>query len=338
MPTASPDHTPGRTDLGVVVIGRNEGDRLRVCLASAAAHCRRAVYVDSGSTDGSVALARGFGAEVVELDLRVPFTAARARNEGWRKLAALYPELRYVQFVDGDCELAAGWLATASQHLDRHPRLAAVCGRRRERHPDASVYNRLCDVEWDTPPGPALACGGDALMRIEALRAVGGFDDALIAGEEPELCFRLRARDWGIERLPVEMTMHDAAMRSWRQWWRRSYRAGHAYAQGAHLHGASPERYYRAEVRSILAWGLGLPVAAAAAAVWHPLAALLLLAYPAQWWRLRRRYLATGCIPARDCGPYALSCVAGKFANLAGVVDFHSHRLRGRTRGLIEYK
>jgi GT2 family glycosyltransferase len=338
MPTAPPDPTSGRADLGVVAIGRNEGERLRACLASAAAHCRRAVYVDSGSTDGSVALARACGAEVVELDLRVPFTAAHARNQGWRKLASLHPELRYVQFVDGDCELDAGWLATASRHLDAHPRLAVVCGRRRERDPDASVYNRLCDVEWDTPSGPALACGGDALMRIEALREVDGFDDALIAGEEPELCFRLRARDWGIERLPVEMTRHDAAMQSWRQWWRRCHRAGHAFANGAHLHRASPERYYRAEVRSILLWGLGLPAAAVAAAALHPLGALLLLAYPAQWWRLTRRHRAAGRIPPRDCGLYALSCLVGKFANLVGVVDFHYHRLRGRTRGLIEYK
>src|SRR5947207_307333 len=60
--------------LGVVVIGRNEGDRLRTCLSAVAGRNLPVVYVDSGSTDGSVATARGLGADVVALDLTTPFT------------------------------------------------------------------------------------------------------------------------------------------------------------------------------------------------------------------------------------------------------------------------
>ena len=256
-----------RRDVGVVAIGRNEGERLRRCLASLAGTVTRIVYVDSGSTDGSVEMARGLGAEVVELDRAVPFTAARARNAGLARLVQVAPDLSLVQFVDGDCEVAAGWIDAAMGSLREQPAVAVVCGRRRERDPGASPFNRLCDMEWDTPLGFADACGGDALMRVEPVRAAGGYDESLIAGEEPDLCLRLRRGGWRILRIDAEMTLHDAAMTRVRQWWRRTMRGGYAYAEGAARHGGGPERYWVREVRSNWLWGLALPVGALALAV-----------------------------------------------------------------------
>src|SRR3954469_23114936 len=123
---------------GVVAIGRNEGERLRVCLESALRASAHVVYVDSGSTDGSVAMARQLGAHVVELDMSTPFTAARARNAGVVKLIEIVPDVEFVQFVDGDCEIVDGWLARALSECCANPQAAVVCGRRRERFPDAS--------------------------------------------------------------------------------------------------------------------------------------------------------------------------------------------------------
>ncbi len=184
-----------------------------------------------------------------------PFTAARARNAGLARLSGD----GFVQLVDGDCELRPGWVAAALAAMAAHPRAVVVCGRRRERHPEASVWNRLCDREWDTPVGPALACGGDALMRLPALRAAGGFREDLIAGEEPELCLRLRRAGGEVWRIDAEMTLHDAAMTRFGQWWRRSRRAGHAFAEGAALHGAGPDRHWVAETRRALIWGRASP-------------------------------------------------------------------------------
>ena len=198
--------------LGVVAIGRNEGERLRRCLSSVLPLVPATVYVDSGSTDGSNHMAVELGADVVDLDMTRPFTAARARNEGLRKLLLRHPDIAFVQFVDGDCEIVPGWLEAARDYLQDHPKHAVVCGRRRERHPDRSVYNRLCDEEWNTPVGDALSCGGDAMMRAPALQAVGGYRESMIAGEEPELCVRLRQAGWRIHRLDREMTLHDAAI------------------------------------------------------------------------------------------------------------------------------
>ncbi|RYI23340.1 MAG: glycosyltransferase, partial [Acetobacteraceae bacterium] len=218
---------PGR--VGAVIIGRNEGARLIACLASFPIWVRPLVYVDSGSTDGSAEAARAAGADVVALDMALPFTAARARNEGFARLRELgTPEL--VQFVDGDCKVQQGWVEAAVEFLDARPKVGVVCGRRREIRPELSVFNRLCDGEWDTPVGEAKACGGDALMRVKAVAEVGGYDAGLIAGEEPELCVRLRRAGWTVWRIDREMTLHDAAMTRMSQWWKRTRRGGHAFA------------------------------------------------------------------------------------------------------------
>ncbi|MBA4017137.1 MAG: glycosyl transferase [Pirellula sp.] len=324
--------------IGVVAIGRNEGERLRACLESVVGQVGAVVYVDSGSTDESVAMARSLGAEVVRLDLTRPFTAARARNAGLATLRSIAPGIEYVQFVDGDCEIRDGWLATALAALHSDERLAVVCGRRRERRPEASIYNRLCDLEWDTPVGEAKACGGDALMRAAALTEVVGYNESLIAGEEPELCVRLRARDWKVRRLAAEMTWHDAAMTRFGQWWRRTVRAGHAFAEGAALHGAPPERHWTREARSNWLWGLLLPTAAIAFA-WptHGASLLLFAGYLLLGWRVARYCLRRG-YTLRDALLYSLFTVVGKFPAVIGQLQFHTNHWRGRRTRLIEYK
>ncbi|MDX1297215.1 MAG: glycosyltransferase family 2 protein [Pseudomonas sp.] len=323
------------TGIGVVVIGRNEGERLERCLASLLGTADKVVYVDSGSTDGSVQMAQGLGVEIVALDMALPFTAARARNEGFRCLQRQLPEIGYVQFVDGDCEVAVGWLAKAQAFLHEHPAVAVVCGRRRERFPQRSIYNRLCDLEWDTPIGEAKACGGDALMRADAFAAEAGYRADLIAGEEPELCVRLRAAGWKVWRLDVEMTLHDAAMTRFGQWWQRTLRGGHAFAEGAFLHGASPERHWLRESRRAWLWGLGIPVAVVlSCSLFGWLGLFLLLVYPLQVVRLA----LMGERSVRENWLPALFLVLGKFPEMFGQVKFLLSRVGAGKTALIEYK
>jgi glycosyltransferase involved in cell wall biosynthesis len=330
--------------IGAVVIGRNEGARLIRCLESLRDRVDRIVYVDSGSTDGSLDAAAARGVDVVALDMAEPFTAARARNAGVEALERSGPAPNYVQFVDGDCEIEPDWIAAARTHLDAASDAAAVCGRRRERFPDASVYNLLCDMEWNTPVGRANACGGDSLMRVEAFRAVGGFDPTLIAGEEPELCFRLRRAGWTVWRLDAPMTLHDAAMTRFGQWWRRAIRGGWAYAEGATLHGASAERYNRRALRSVLVWGLAAPAAiiatvvgAAAAPSLAVVSALGFAAYPAMALRIARGRQRAGD-PWRAALLYGAFVMLGKIPQAIGALRYFRLRRTGGRARLIEYK
>jgi GT2 family glycosyltransferase len=325
--------------IGLVIIGRNEGERLRRCLESSLGHAAHAVYVDSGSTDGSVELARSLGVDVVQLDTTIPFTAARARNSGTRRLLEIAPEIPYVQFVDGDCEINANWWEAAVNRLETRHELAAVCGRRRERIPELSAYNRMCDLEWNTPIGDALECGGDSMMRVEYFQAVQGFNDSLIAGEEPELCLRLRDKGWKIERIDAEMTLHDAAMTHFSQWWRREKRTGYAFAEGAALFGNTPERFRVRNARRNWFWGLLLPLLAIIPA-WYTrgLSLILIGAYPVQWFRLYRFCRGRKEYTSSDARLYTNLCLLAKFPQMAGQMKYLLARVTRQPSKLIEYK
>ena len=298
-------------NVGLVAIGRNEGQRLRACLESGRAQDLALVYVDSNSTDDSVALAKSLGAEVIELDLSVPFTAARARNEGAARLLQMCPTIEFIQFVDGDCELRADWIAKALSKFGAKPRAAIVCGRRRERFPEASAYNAIANMEWDTPVGNSLSSGGDALIRRTAFEEVGGYNPAVIAGEEPEMCVRLRHLGWEIWRIDAEMTLHDAAITRFGQWWKRTIRGGHAYAEGFHRHGAPPELFNRREVISNYVWAIAWPL------------------WPLLWFKIYR---------SSQSARYATFTTLAKWPMALGQLKFHWHRLRGKKSQIIEYK
>jgi GT2 family glycosyltransferase len=321
-------------EVGVVVIGRNEGERLIQCLTSIKSESNQIVYVDSGSVDGSVLAATKQGIHVVTLDSTRPFTAARARNEGTAALAKLNPNIRFVQFVDGDCILVPGWLAKAHAFMGLRNEIAMVCGRRRELHPTASIYNQLCDMEWDKPSGDTPSCGGDALVRTEAFDAVGGFRAQLIAGEEPELCVRLRKAGWKIWRLDADMTGHDVAMTQVGQFWARAIRGGYAYAEVSHLHKSSPYGIWRRETIRAVIWGGLLPIIICLGALIHPAALAGIVVYPLHICRIAL---------ARDARSfqswiYALFMTIAKFAEFQGILRYYRHSYTRKNAELIEYK
>ena len=317
--------------LAIVIIGRNEGARLTACLASVAGQGHRLIYVDSGSRDDSVAVARGAGAEVVELDPATPFTAARARHEGFQALGDAPPEC--VQFVDGDCAVEPGWIEAGLAALRDDTRLGLVTGWRSEIAPDASVYNALCDHEWHRPAGEIMACGGDMMVRTQAYRQAGGFDAQVIAAEDNEFCQRLRKAGWGLRRLPLPMTRHDAAMTRLGQWWRRAVRSGHGFAQVGDLHAG----YFARERARVWLYGLALPLLAVAGLVWAPLLVLVLAAYLLSYLRtvqgLRREGMATG-----RALHHAVFLTLSKFPNMIGMLTYHTRKRRGAAMRIIEYK
>lgn len=311
-------------EVGTVVIGRNEEQTLRESLDSIREESPHVVYVDSASEDNSVGVARRAGVSVVSLDRSEPLSAARGRNAGWKYLKSKSPELRWVQFVDGDTVLEPGWLNTAAEYLRENNDVGVVAGRLRERFADRNIYHRLADMEFDAPTGVVEAVGGIATYRNAVLDQVGGFNPRIAAGEEWEVCSRIRRRGFKVVRLPQAMARHDIRMNEFSRWWKRACRSGQTYAEHA-----IDRRVMQRNVLSILFWGGAVPATAASLAVpTFGLSASLLLAYPVQWYRIRKDRIQRGSA-ASDASLYAAATLIGKVAECQGVLRVGWQRLRG---------
>ncbi|MBO9474045.1 glycosyltransferase family 2 protein [Shimia sp. R10_1] len=317
-----------------IVIGRNEGARLVACLTSLTTQGVEIVYVDSGSTDASVAEARAAGALVVELDDSLPFTAARARQAGFDALAETEDLPEFVQFVDGDCMVAPGWISAGEAALKADDTLGLVTGWRAELYPERSVYNALCDFEWHRPAGEITVCGGDMLVRSAAFEQAGGFDPTVIAGEDEEFCLRLGKAGWKLRRLPEEMTRHDAAMLTFSQWWQRAVRGGHAYAQVGWMH---PPYALREQARALV-YGALMPMMAVWGLAANRWAFVLVLAlYTASYIRTKNGLVSAG-LPYWEAWRHSRLITLSKIPNTLGIFMFHWRRLMKRNMRIIEYK
>ena len=326
--------------MAAVVIGRNEGDRLAPSLQSVQAAGLPVVYVDSGSTDDSLAVAKGLNVATISLTPDRPFSAARGRNEGVQDILRRWPKTTYVMFLDGDCALDGGFPSAAIETFEREADCAIVTGHLSERSPDASIFNRLCAIEWRSPAGRIenfAALGGIMAARIAAFREVGGFNEQIIAGEDSELGVRLSLRKHSIIKIDKPMAVHDAQLLQFRQWWMRAVRGGHALAQRFTINGGSPLRDCRREFFSTLMWGLGLPMVVLVL-LWptRGLSLALLGGYGLLGLRIYLFYRRSG-LSRQDSSLAARFMLFAKFANMLGVLRFGLNRLRGQFR-IIEYK
>ncbi len=322
--------------VGIVVIGRNEGERLERCLTSLKQHVSRTVYVDSGSTDNSVSFAKHIGCAVVELDMSIPFTAARARNAGV-ELLARDDSIEYIQFVDGDCEMEPNWLDCAVNHLESNTEVACVAGVLQEKHKDRSIYNLLCAMEWNTPTGIVNTTGGIFMCRANIFHQVGGFNDSLICGEEPDLCFRIREIGFKIGKIQNSMAFHDANMLHFKQWWLRTKRSGFAYASAAQLRNKS--LLVCDKVLNILLWGIISPLLIVLANLLFPLYGLYILAvYPIQIIRIFLNLKRQRKESKKELFIYACFLVLGKLPESTGVLSFILQNYTQKKVKILEYK
>lgn len=337
-PTPSPTAPP---DIAVVVIGRNEGQRLVDCLNSVQAADwgslrHELIYVDSNSSDQSCERAQSLGARVIEVRPLRP-TAAVGRNAGWRAT-----EAEQVLFLDGDTLLHPQFVNQARAALSANSQRAVVWGHRRERRTQDSLFNRVLDLDWVYAPGETEFCGGDALFIRQALTQTGGFNETLIAGEEPELCARLRQAGWRIEHIDAPMTLHDLAMTRWRQYWLRAERAGHAYAEVSHRLANSSTPLWGNEIRrnrlhSLILMLYFLTLVVCFATGWPGIAGLGLAAGLAvlvrSAWRARWK---SG--NALTLLLYALHSHFQQLPIFWGQARWWWTHRKGETRGLIDYK
>jgi glycosyltransferase involved in cell wall biosynthesis len=326
--------------LSVVIIGRNEGTRLTRCLQSVAgvqsAGQIEIIYVDSASTDGSPENARNYQAQVVILDGEGQ-TAARGRNAGWPRSLA-----EYVLFLDGDTILNPEFPRAALEILKSNAQIAAVWGHRRELCPERSIYNRVLDLDWIYLPGFTEYFGGDVMIRRSALVETGGYDPRLIAGEEPELGRRLRARGYLILHIDTPMTLHDLNMTRFRQYWLRAFRAGFAYAEISERFSRTTDPMWREESRGNLirgvAWSVWLCVGVGLAVIrsWGLLTWIAVLAVFAIRSAWRVRYKAPG--QPLLLLLYGIHSHLQHVPVLSGQLQYQRSRRSGKQIGIIEYK
>jgi hypothetical protein len=160
------------------------------------------------------------------------------------------------------------------------------------------------------------------MMRLEALNAAGGFDPELMAGEEPELCGRLRALGWKIWRLDCPMTEHDANIMRFGEWWRRAVRSGFGYAQVWHRCSRAPRRSSMApQLRSAIFWVVLVPIGTIIAAVLFRQGAFMLaipIAYAVQLVRIGSRRRGSARSRLRSSGLVMIA----KVAELAGALRY----------------
>lgn len=320
-------------NVGVVVIGRNEGERLILCLESVLSAKVACVYVDSQSKDNSVKEAEQRNVKTVVLDKTAPINASRARNVGFYTLIEENPTLEYIHFIDADCELANGWLEDALTVLSDEEEVAIVSGRLREKYRTESIYMRLCDMDWYSKPGEVKRCGGIFTVRCSVFEEFVGFDTSLIAGADPEFCFRLYNKGWRMLSLDVEMGTHDSAMRHFSQWWNRCVKVGFGYANGAKWGG------WQKQYLSSLVWAVGIPLVIIVSMLFISVyCAVLLSVYPLQVARIYMKDLDIGSESIYDKYLYAQFSMLAKFPEVCGVIKYFVSRIIGRQEKIIEYK
>ncbi|WP_083472425.1 glycosyltransferase family 2 protein [Kibdelosporangium phytohabitans] len=194
----------------VVVVTWRGRAHIESCLDALAKQDRphRILVVDNASDDGSGELARAHpvGAEV----LRLP------RNTGYAggiQAALDVCGTPYMAWLNDDAMPVPGWLGALEDVLDADSAVAAA---------SAKLLTSTGEVQSvgvgltrdghgiDLIDGPVFGfCGGAALTRVDALRAIGGLPvEFFCYYEDTDTSWRLRRAGWRIVSVPAAEVVH----------------------------------------------------------------------------------------------------------------------------------
>jgi GT2 family glycosyltransferase len=226
--------------VSVVVCSYNGAATIEECLAGIEALAYpnfELIVVDDGSTDGTAAIAARRDCRLISTETR---GLAAARNTG---IDAASGEI--VAFIDDDAAPDPDWL-TFLAHSFLTTENAGIGGPNLAFPEDGAVAQCISHA----PGGPTHVLisdqdaehipGCNMAFRRAALEQVGGFDPRFrVAGDDVDICWRLRERGLGLGFSPAAVVWHhrrDSVRRYWRQ--QRCY--GEAEA---HLERKWPEKY-----------------------------------------------------------------------------------------------
>lgn len=236
------------------------------------------LYVDSSSSDNSVDIANNFK-EVKTLFLGdTSPSSAKARNMGF-----VYGNAEYVQFLDADSCLKKNWLKLAVNTIQQKD-IGAVLGILQERYPQKNIFHKIAAMEWNiskglngfsNATGLTSSFGGNVLVRRSAVKNAGLYNTKLLAGEDPELSYRMRRVGWKIIKINTIMASHDIATDNWNQYLKRAMRSGWAYFSISRMYMKSKEKFYLREVFRIVGFVLFPVLFTILGFIFHPVIILL---------------------------------------------------------------
>lgn len=221
---------PDGVIVSVIIKTLNEARYIERAIRSAIEAVRivggEVILADSGSSDGTVTIARRFPVRIVRLrDIE-----ERSCGIG-PQLGYQVADGRYVYILDGDMELDPAFLPNALAAMAENPRLGGVAGMVEECSEASYQFRGRKRRNSQRGPGPARVLEMGGLYRREALEDVGYFSNRnLHACEELELALRLSSAGWEMRRLPVRSVRHHG--RSEGNWsllfgrWRSRYLDG----------------------------------------------------------------------------------------------------------------
>jgi O-antigen biosynthesis protein len=199
--------------------------------------CFEVIVVDDGSTDATADIARRHGFRVITTENR---GLSSARNTG---LEAASGEI--VAYLDDDAYPDRHWL-TYLAHAYRRDGYVGVGGPNLSPPDDGTVA--ACVAHAPGNPAHVLISdreaehipGCNCSFRKDALEAIGGFDSRFwVAGDDVDVCWRLRARGWRLGFDPAAVVWHHRRG-SVRAYWRQQRGYGRAEAL---LERKWPEKY-----------------------------------------------------------------------------------------------
>jgi glycosyltransferase involved in cell wall biosynthesis len=248
------DQTSSGIDVSFVVIGYNESETLEECLNSAKQAkldglTWELLYVDGGSNDSSIDIAREIGVD------HLLGGEKRRRAAENRNLGLFAARGRFVQFLDGDMVLSPDWPHAAVEFLESHEDFAAVCGNLNESS-HGTLFKAL-QIDWVPREDTIRHCGGAAMYIRETVQKAGGFPTDVAYGEEPLLCWRLRNNHGKkIYQLNRPMARHNLGFHGIRDYWRRNVRCGQTYAEIASRCWRTSDPLWRKECIRNALWAL----------------------------------------------------------------------------------
>jgi len=248
---SSPAEGPASPRLTVVIVSYECRELLRSCLESLATQAAEVdahvVVVDNASSDGTV--------EMVRASFPWVTLVANPHNDGFGRacnIALRQVETGHVLLLNPDTVLPEHGLATALQALDERPsvgilgvRLVQLDGAvdhasRRQIPTPASSLAYLLKLRragsrtaytdptaFDTEGVVGAVNGAFMLMRDQAFREVGGFDeDFWMYGEDLDLCLRTTQAGWDVHYWPGLEVVHVKGGSSGRA---RTFRVNQAF-------------------------------------------------------------------------------------------------------------